>query len=96
MAVFADAYMQTYAEKKRAASASKRRHTPVLVTLGKVLATIAVLGVTWATKLRRPLLYIIGFGLIDFGIFSWNWIIGTIAIGITLLILEALSGGDDK
>lgn len=96
MAVFADAYMQTYAEKKQAASASKRRHTPVLVILAKVLATIAVFGVKWATKLRRNILYLAGFSLINFAIFSWNDLVGYAAIGVTLLILEALSGGDEK
>lgn len=44
------------------------------------------------TQVRTTVLQISGIGCIDFAAFQWSTMIGFFAVGISLFILEALSG----
>lgn len=46
---------------------------------------------TFAAKARTAVMAVAGFGLIDYGIWQWQPILGYIAGGGSLLILEALT-----
>lgn len=97
MTTFDEAFRATYTEKRRVAATRVRKpRTPILVVLGTVLATIAVFIVTKTMKFRRNIIYIAGFGFIDFALYGWNPLVGYAGIGVSLLILEMLSGGDEK
>jgi hypothetical protein len=92
---FLDVIGSTYAEKTQTVQVTpKKRRKPLPVILATALATMAAYVTVRAVKFRRNILYLAGFGFIDFALFSWNDLVGYAAIGVTLLILEALSGGD--
>lgn len=94
MTTFNEVFARTYAEK-RAVRPVKAR-TPVLVALGVTLATIAAYAASWAIRFRRVTLYVAGFGFIDYALYGVNPLLGYAGIGVSLLILEVLSGGDKE
>lgn len=97
MTTFSDAFAQTYTEKRRVtARRVTKPRTPLLITLGRVLATAVAVLMGWAAKFRRVALYLAGFGFIDFALYGVNPLLGYAGIGVSLLILEMLSGGDEK
>jgi hypothetical protein len=49
-----------------------------------------------AGKARTAVMAVAGFGAIDYGIFQWQPILGWIAGGVSLLILEGLTEGKPK
>lgn len=70
--------------------------TPVLFALGAVLGVVAAwLWRTWNTT-RRLVLYLAGFGFIDYAVYGWNHLAGFAAIGVTLLVLEMLTDSGTK
>lgn len=55
--------------------------------------------VTWTARrlpswprMRTAVMQTGGFAAIDYGLFGWSHLAGYIAVGISLLVLEALSG----
>lgn len=93
MTTFSEAYAQTYREKRQFGPA--KVHKPVMVVLGMALATVAAVLFRWLGKARRPIMYLAGFGFIDYALWAWQPLVGYAAIGFTLLLLEMLTGGDD-
>src|SRR3546814_13736440 len=97
MTTFNEAFAQTYTQKRRVTATRVRKpRTPVLVLLGTALATAAAVLMGWAVKFRRVVMYVLGFGFIDFALYGLNPLLGYAGIGVSLLILEVLSGGDEK
>jgi hypothetical protein len=98
MTTFSDAFAQTYTYQRQVARTrvARKPRKPVLVVLGTVLATVAAWIAVRVVKGKRAIIYTVGFGFIDFGIFGWNHLVGYAAIGVSLLILEMLSGGDEQ
>jgi hypothetical protein len=94
MATFNEVFARTYAEKR--AVRPRKARTPLLVVLGGVLATIAAYVVVRALRFRRVVMYVAGFGFIDYALYVWHPLVGYAGIGVSLLILEMLSGGDDE
>jgi hypothetical protein len=45
-------------------------------------------------RARTALMQWGAFAAIDTGLFGWHWIAGTIGIGVSLLVLEALGGSE--
>lgn len=86
-------HLQTEVVRKR------RTRKPILttlwVTLGTLVGSLTGQSLLWYSRLRRTVLYLGGFGFIDFAAWSWNPIIGYLAIGLSLLILDSLSGGSE-
>lgn len=61
--------------------------------------SLVIAAVVWAAKrlptwkrIRTAALTAAGFGFIDYALWSWHMIAGCIAVGASLLILEALGG----
>jgi len=77
----------------------KKTREPILATLWVILGTLAGTltgkSLLWYSRLRRTVLYLGGFGFIDYAAWSWNPIVGYLCIGVTLLILDTLSGGNE-
>lgn len=97
MTTFNEAFAQTYTQRRKIAVTRVRKpRTPVLVILGTALATAAAVLMGWAVKFRRVVMYVLGFGFIDFALYGVNPLLGYAGIGVSLLILEMLSGGDDE
>jgi len=48
---------------------------------------------TWK-RARTGLMQWGAFAAIDTGLFGWHWIAGTVGIGVSLLVLEALGGSE--
>ena len=94
MTTFSEVFARTYAEKRAVRPVKPR--TPVLVVLGTALATIAAYVAVKAIRFRRNIIYVTGFGFINFALYGWNPLIGYAGIGVSFLILEMLSGGDEK
>lgn len=46
---------------------------------------------TWK-RVRTAALTVVGLGFIDYALWSWHAILGYAAVGVSLLILEALGG----
>lgn len=95
MTTFTDAFAQQFGEYHQAPAKVKKARTPVLVVLGVALATVAGVLFRWLGKARRPIMYLAGFGFIDYALWAWQPLVGYAAIGLTLLLLEMLTGGDD-
>lgn len=94
MTTFSDAFARTYVEKRAVRPVSAR--TPVLVVLGTFLATIAAWAVSKAIRFRRNIMYLLGFGFIDYALYGWLPLVGYAGIGLSLLILEMVTGEDEK
>lgn len=90
---FSNAYRHTMAAQRRAASGRK----PALTVAATAIATAAAVVAAWAVRARRPVLYVAGFGFLDFAAWGVHYLLGCAAIGLTLFVLDALtSGGDGK
>lgn len=72
----------------RAARRVSRPRTPLLVALASWLAAHLP---TWK-RARTAVMQWAAFGAIDAGLFGWHWIAGSIGVGVSLLVLEALGG----
>jgi hypothetical protein len=97
MTTFSDAFAQTYTERRRVTATRVRKpRKPVLVVLGTLLATAAAWVAVRAVKGKRAIIYTVGFGFIDYALYGWHPLVGYAAIGVSLLILEMLSGGDEQ
>src|SRR3546814_4437718 len=71
MTTFNEAFAQTYTQKRRVTATRVRKpRTPVLVLLGTALATAAAVLMGWAVKFRRVVMYVLGFGFIDFALYG--------------------------
>lgn len=69
-----------------------RRRTPLLVML---IAYLARTLPTWK-RARSAVMQVAGFAAITYGLFTWSMLAGFVAAGVSLLVLEALGGGDDR
>lgn len=87
MSVLAEAYTAGRAEKL---AQPKRRRDPLLHKAGRFLGRHAP---AWS-KVRTTVLTLSGFGCLDYAAYRWDLIAGLIATGVSLLVVEALSGGD--
>lgn len=72
----------------RAQRARRRQAAPLLVALVSWLARALP---TWK-RARTAVMQWGAFAAIDTALFGWHWIAGTIGIGVSLLVLEALGG----
>lgn len=91
---FSAAYSRVYDAKRTKARSTPRK--PLLAILGVLLATITATVVGWYVRYRRNVLYLAGFAFLDFAAWGVHYLLGCAAIGVTLLILDALSGGDQE
>lgn len=82
---FRDAYAQQRAARLRQ---QRPRRTPLLVRAGRLAARALP---TWA-GFRRLVLSVSGFGCLTAAAWQWSLIAGLVALGTSLLILEALTG----
>lgn len=77
----------------------KKRRKPILSTLWVVLGTLAGTltgkSLLWYSRLRRTVIYLVGFGFIDYAAWDWNPTLGYLCIGVSLLVLDSLSGGSE-
>ena len=98
MTTFSDAFAQTYTYQRQVARprVARKPRKPDLVVLGTVLATVAAWVAVRATKSKRAIIYTVGFGFIDYALWGWQPLVGYAGIGVSLLILEMLSGGDEQ
>lgn len=46
-------------------------------------------------RARTAVLQVAGFGFLDYAVWGWNHLVGYAAVGVSLLVLEAL-GGDKR
>lgn len=77
--------------ESRAESAARPPRTPLLVKAARVAARVLP---TWR-RARTATLQVTAFGFIDYAVFEWKPLAGFLAIGVSLLVLEAL-GGDTR
>ena len=75
----------------RTASRRKSVATPFLLSLVTWFAGALP---TWK-RFRTATMQLMAFGFIDYAMFQWHLIAGCVAVGVSLLILEAL-GGEGK
>lgn len=75
---------------ERATRRARPPRTPFAVRLGRAAARV----LPRFAVLRRAALVTSGFGALDYAAWSLNHIAGYAAIGVSLLLLDALSGGD--
>lgn len=71
----------------RAARVSKPRTS----VLGLLVAYLAQHAPAWQ-RVRTAVLAFLGFGFIDYGLWSWHLIAGCVGVGVSLLLWEALGG----
>jgi hypothetical protein len=72
----------------RAARPRRARSAPALLVLVSWLATKTP---AWKSA-RTAVMQWSAFAAIDTGLFGWHWIAGTVGVGVSLLVLEALGG----
>ncbi len=72
----------------RATRPRRARATPALLLLVSWLARKLP---TWK-RARTAVMQWAAFAAIDAGLFGWHWIAGTVGVGVSLLVLEALGG----
>jgi hypothetical protein len=92
---FSEAYSRVYAAKRTKTRSEPRK--PLLASLGVILAVVVATVVGWAGRFRRNILYLTGFGFLDFAAWGVHYLLGCAAIGVTLFLLDFLaSGGEDE
>jgi hypothetical protein len=74
----------------RAARGARPDYTPVLLRMVRVLATALP---SWS-RVRTTVLTLAGFAFLDYAAWRFNLIAGCVAVGVSLLALEALSSKD--
>lgn len=84
-------FLQAYRAERRTAAPRPPR-TPLLVRAGRLIARLLP---RWAT-IRTATLSVTGFGLITAAAWTLHTTAGLAAGGISLLVLEALSGGEHR
>jgi hypothetical protein len=93
MTTFAEVYAAQREElQTHKPGRSKARRKPALLVLAGYLAVL----VGFVGAQRRGILYLAGFGFIDYAAWGFNHNLGYAAIGLSLLVLDALSGGDEE
>ena len=96
---FAEAYAAQREHLQTEVVRKKKTRKPILATLwavfGTFMGSLTGKSLLWYARLRRTVLYLSGFGFIDYAAWSWNPTFGYLCIGVTLLILDTLSGGDE-
>lgn len=85
MTAMTEAFAAARAEKK---SQPRKDRPPVLVQVGRFAGRYLP---TWK-RVRTNLLAAAGFGFIDFAAYELHHIAGYAAIGVSLLVVEALGG----
>lgn len=85
MATIAESWRQGRTER---AARPARTRAAVLPAIVKAIATRAP---SWKRS-RSALLQVAGFGFLDYAVYGWNHLAGFAAIGVSLFVLEALSG----
>lgn len=73
-----------------------RKRKPAAVLLAGLLGTLAGRSRGVVQRYRRAVMYTGGLGFIDYGVWTWNDVWGYVAIGVSMLALDALSGGDTQ
>lgn len=74
---------------RRAARSSR---TPMLIILIRWLASVLP---SWPT-VRRVVMQLAAFGFLDYAAWTWKGaILGCVAVGVSLFVIEALSGGQE-
>ena len=82
-------FRAAYAHQRAARQTQQRpRRTPLLVHAGRLIARVAP---TWQ-GLRRFTLSVSGFGCLSYAAWQVSTALGMVAVGVSLLILEALTG----
>lgn len=83
MATITDTWRET-----RAARAAR----PVRPAVLPALVKLAAKRLPNLRRVRTCLLQVAGFGFIDYAVWGWHHLVGYAAVGLSLLVLEALSG----
>lgn len=50
----------------------------------------------WYSRSQRAVMYVAGFGFVDYAFWQWDSIAGSAATGVSLIVLGTLTGGDDE
>lgn len=77
-----------------ARSARRVRQTP-RPALVAFVAWLAVVLPTWR-RARTAIMQVTAFAFLDFAAWRWSMIAGCAAVGVSLLVLEALGGSDRR
>lgn len=72
------------------------KRTPTLRRLGSMMKTLGRALLPAVSKARRQALTLAGFGFLSAAAWQLHTIAGLAAVGVSLLIVEALSGGDTQ
>jgi len=75
-------------QEGRKARATRPPRRPIVFRLTALAARVLP---TWK-RVRTVALTATGFGFVDFAAWSWHHIAGYLAIGVSLLVMEALGG----
>lgn len=83
-------FVQAFTAQRAARRASRRPRTSLTIRAGRILGRALP---TWA-GIRRFVLSVSGFGALSFAAWQMSEALGYAAAGLSLLILEALTGSD--
>lgn len=76
----------------RTARRTRPARTPILFVLVRFFASVLP---SWA-KVRTTVMQVTAFGFLSYSVWGWSHLAGYAAIGVSLFILEALSGESPK
>lgn len=76
----------------RATRRTRPARTPMLVMFVTWLARVLP---SWR-RARTTVMQLAGFAFLDFAAWQWSMLAGCVAVGVSLFVLEALSGGGDR
>jgi hypothetical protein len=76
----------------RAARRVRPARTPILLVLVRFFASVLP---SWP-KVRTTVMQVAAFGFLSYAVWGWSHLLGYAAIGVSLFILEALSGDMPK
>jgi hypothetical protein len=79
-------------QQARTARPERKPRRPLLLAL---VGWLAARLPAWS-KVRTAAMQITAFGFLDYAAWQWSTIAGCVAVGVSLLILEALGGGDRR
>lgn len=82
-------------QRERTARAARRRAPGRVSLLMMLVAWVARVLPAWP-RVRTAVMQIGGFAAITFGVWSASHVWGYVAAGVSLLVLEALSGSGDS
>jgi hypothetical protein len=88
------AALQAAYRDQRATRRPRTPRTPVTVRLARAVGHLAGRALPRLAALRRTVFVTAGFGTLDYAAWQVSHIAGCAAIGVSLLLLDWLTGGD--